>query len=76
MKVGVIRKKLEVKYSTPQMRINFVTRNYGMGFRYSDEHSQLIERELDDLELQMITDALYEEANKHNLAMEAEIRIS
>jgi hypothetical protein len=64
-----------VTFRPPKTQVDYITRNYGFGTRNSNKSSKKIDRGLNKNELNAIMNALNEESNKHNLALEAQSSI-
>lgn len=58
-----------MSFKEPQTVINYVTREFGLGWRTSDNSSNTIGRGLNAAETQSIVDRLNQESAKQNLAL-------
>ena len=65
-----------VKYAPPQTVINFVERNYGLGYRTSKDFSRTVDRGLTGPELNNIQTILNNFASTHNTVGRAQKSLS
>lgn len=66
---SLIQKRSTATFAPPQTVVDYITHNYGPGWRNSNNHSSTVARGLTAAEQNAITSALTTEANKENLAI-------